>query len=93
MLEELLRQLGRGGTQTYRDLTAALSISEPLLEAMLENLARLGYLRPVESCSGTCHGCAGGRGGCSVQGQGRLWSLTERGLRAATKEPGTPRVF
>jgi DNA-binding IclR family transcriptional regulator len=84
MLEELLRQLGRGGIQSYRDLAGALSISEPLLEAMLENLARLGYLRPVDGCSGVCHGCAGG--GCSVHGHGRLWSLTERGLRAAAGE-------
>ncbi|RPI58252.1 MAG: hypothetical protein EHM56_02270 [Chloroflexi bacterium] len=91
MLEELLRQLGRGGVQSYQDLTGALSISEPLLEAMLENLARLGYLRPVESCrGGACHGCSAGSDGCSVHGQGRLWSLTERGLRAAARETGSP---
>lgn len=89
MLEDLLRQLGRGGVQSYQDLASALSISEPLLEAMLENLARLGYLRPVASCSDqACHSCSGG--GCSVQGQGRLWSLTERGLRAAMRQPGSP---
>ncbi len=87
MLEELLRQLGRGGVQSYQDLAGALSISEPLLEAMLENLARLGYLRRVESCAGACHGCSSG--GCSVQGQGRLWSLTDRGLRAAAKDRGS----
>jgi Mn-dependent DtxR family transcriptional regulator len=86
MLEELLRQLGRGGVQSYQDLESALSISEPLLEAMLENLARLGYLRPLEGCGGTCHGCSHGR--CSVQGHGRLWSLTERGLRAAARVTG-----
>ncbi len=88
MLEDLLRQLGRGGVQSYQDLAGALSISEPLLEAMLENLARLGYLRSVEGCSGSCHGCS--VGSCSVQGQGRLWSLTERGLRAATRETDSP---
>ena len=87
MLEELLRQLGRGGVQSYQDLAGALSISESLLEAMLENLARLGYLRPVDGCSGGCHSC--GSGGCSVHGQGRLWSLTERGVRAAAKEAGS----
>ena len=88
MLEELLRQLGRGGVQSYQDLAGALSISEPLLEAMLENLARLGYLRPVVSCSESSHGCSGCSAGCSVQGQGRLWSLTERGLRAAAGRAG-----
>jgi DNA-binding IclR family transcriptional regulator len=87
MLEELLRQLGRGGLQSYHDLAVALSIPEPLLEAMLENLARLGYLRPVEGCNLGCHGCSGG---CSAHGQGRIWSLTERGLRAAGREAGNP---
>jgi hypothetical protein len=53
---------------------------------MLENLARLGYIRSVEGCSGACHGCAGGR--CSVPGQGKIWSLTERGLRAAKEQGG-----
>ena len=88
MLEQLLRLLGREGVQSYRDLASALAISEPLLEAMLENLARLGYLRSVSGCGGGCHGCSSG--GCSVQGQGRLWSLTERGLRAALGETGSP---
>jgi len=87
-MEELLRQLGRGGVHSYQDLAGALSISEPLLEAMLENLARLGYLRSVSGCGRGCHGCSSG--GCSVQGQGRLWSLTERGLRAALGETGSP---
>jgi len=88
MLEQLLKLLGRGGVQSYQDLAAALSISEPLLEAMLENLARMGYLHAVDTCGGSCHGCSSC--GCSVQGQGRLWSLTERGLRAATREAGSP---
>jgi DNA-binding IclR family transcriptional regulator len=84
MLEALLRQLARGGLQSYHDLAAALSVPEPLLEAMLENLARLGYLQRVEGCNRSCHGCSSGS--CSVQGQGRIWSLTERGLRAADRE-------
>ena len=90
MLEDLLRQLGRGGVQSYQDLAGALSISEPLLEAMLENLARLGYLRSIDaSCGGGCHGCSSGGDACSVHGQSRLWSLTERGLRAAAREAGS----
>jgi DNA-binding IclR family transcriptional regulator len=88
MLEELLQLLGRGGVQSYQDLAGALSVPGPLLEAMLENLARLGYLRSVDGCGGGCHGCA--HSGCSVQGRGRLWSLTERGLRAAAGETGRP---
>jgi hypothetical protein len=59
-----------------------LSISQPMLEAMLEDLGRLGYLRAVNSgCDeGHCTGCSVGR--CSVSGPGRLWSLTDKGAKA-----------
>jgi hypothetical protein len=81
-LEELLRLVAVGGVHSYEELAAALSVSVPLLEAMLENLARLGYLRLAETaCGENCHNCP--IGGCSVAGQGRLWVLTEKGARAA----------
>jgi hypothetical protein len=84
MLETLLRLVAEGGVHSYDDLTRRLSISLPFLEAMLEDLARLGYLRPVNvGCEGHCTACT--VGGCSVSGPGRLWSLTEKGANAAAK--------
>jgi hypothetical protein len=81
-LEELLRRVAVGGVHSYEELAAGLSVSIPLLEAMLENLARLGYLRSAEAtCGQNCHRCP--LGGCSVSGRGRLWVLTEKGARAA----------
>ena len=81
-LEELLRLVATGGVHSYEELAAALSVPPPLLDAMLENLARLGYLRSVEAaCGQDCDGCP--LGGCSVAGRGRLWVLTEKGARAA----------
>jgi hypothetical protein len=82
MLEELLRRVARGGVHSYEELASAMAISLPMLEAMLDDLARRGYLRAVDaSCDSGCHGCSAG--GCSVAGRGRLWSLTEKGARAA----------
>jgi len=82
MLEELLRRLAAGGVHSYEELVTGLSISPEMLEVMLEDLARLGYLRAVEtSCDNGCHGCPAG--GCSISGRGRLWSLTAKGARAA----------
>jgi hypothetical protein len=84
MLESLLQLVAEGGIHSYEDLVRQLSISQPLLEAMLEDLSRLGYLRRVgDGCEGQCTGCA--VGGCSVAGPGRIWSLTERGARAAAR--------
>ena len=82
MLEQLLSLVTKGGVHSYEDLTKELSVSEPLLEAMLEDLARMGYLRAVnDGCEGHCQACP--MGGCSVSGRGRLWTLTAKGARAA----------
>jgi len=84
MIEELLRLVAGGGVHSYEDLAQHLSISMPLLEMMLEDLARLGYLRPVDNgCGMHCAGCS--IGGCSIRGPGRLWTLTEKGTRAAAR--------
>lgn len=84
MLEQLLQLVARGGVHSYKDLTTRLSISLPLLETMLEDLARLGYLRAVDAgCEGHCTGCADG--GCSIAGPGRLWTLTTKGADTAAR--------
>jgi len=84
MLEQLLHMVAEGGLHSYEELAKRLSISVPLLETMLEDLARRGYLRPVDSdCGMHCTGCSAGT--CSITGPGRLWTLTERGTRAAAR--------
>ena len=89
MLEQLLQLVAQGGVHSYADLTTRLSISQPLLEAMLEDLARLGYLRAVDAgCEGHCTGCA--HDGCSIAGPGRLWTLTTRGTETAARLPTHP---
>ena len=42
MIDQLLRLVAEGGVHSYEDLTRHLSISQPLLEMMLEDLGRLG---------------------------------------------------
>jgi hypothetical protein len=82
MLERLLALVAEGGVHSYDDLVTKLDISQPMLEAMLEDLARLDYLRSVNTaCDGNCTGCS--MGSCSITGPGRLWTLTEKGTRAA----------
>lgn len=82
MLERLLHLAAEGGVHSYQDLAERLSVSLPLLEAMLADLARLGYLRAVEGgCTAQCTGCP--MGGCAVAAPGRIWVLTAKGSRAA----------
>jgi FeoC like transcriptional regulator len=83
-LEQLLKCVASGGIQSYQDLAKRLSVSQPLLEMMLEDLGRQGYLRSVSSgCEGGCAGCSSG--GCSIAGPGQVWTLTEKGATAAAR--------
>jgi DNA-binding IscR family transcriptional regulator len=84
VIEQLLEMVAEGGIHSYEELVRRLSVSQPLLEAMLEDLSRLGYLSAVQNgCGGHCAGCSAS--GCSVVGAGHLWILTEKGARAATR--------
>jgi hypothetical protein len=84
MIEQLLRILAEGGVHSYEDLAERLSVPMPLLEMMLEDLSRLGYLRLTNNdCGMHCAGCS--IGGCSIAGRGRLWTLTEKGSKAAAR--------
>lgn len=84
MLEQVLQLVAEGGAHSYEELARRLAIPTALLEAMLADLARLGYLQAVNSrCQRQCAGCP--LGGCVAAGTGRLWTLTEKGHRAADR--------
>lgn len=83
MLEDLLRLIGAGGVVRMEDLARQLNVTRPLLDAMLQDLGRMGYLRPLEmSCGGDCAGCHAAGGLCSVFGDSEVWVLSEQGSRA-----------
>jgi predicted ArsR family transcriptional regulator len=79
MLDRLLSLVGQGGVHSYTDLARQLDVSEELLEQMLQDLANMGYLRPVANgCEGQCAGCPLA-GTCAIGGPARVWTLTEKG--------------
>ena len=74
MLEQLLRQIQQGGTYSLSVLARQLDVSEALVMQMLADLARMGYLRPVEAdCQAQCSGCAD-LAACAPLRPGRLWT-------------------
>jgi predicted ArsR family transcriptional regulator len=76
MLERLLSQVSQGGVHSYADLARQLAVSEELLEQMLQDLARMGYLRPVaDGCGIHCAGCPQTKD-CATGGPARVWALT-----------------
>jgi hypothetical protein len=81
MLEKLLHLVGEGGLHSYAELAKQLAVPRPLLQAMIEDLARLGYLRPVDGgCDQGCAGCPVPSDNCS---SALRWTLTAKGARAA----------
>jgi hypothetical protein len=58
MLTKLLEILQRGGIHRISDLAGELQTSPELVGMMLQDLARLGYLKPMgDGCSQGCGGC------------------------------------
>ena len=89
MLERLLSLLGQGGVHSYADLARQLDVNEELLEQMLQDLARMGYLRPVaDGCEAHCDGCPMAKT-CAIGGPTRVWTLTEKGASSDVNTPQT----
>ncbi len=79
MLQKLLERVATGGVHSYAELCRELDVSEGLLEQMLMDLERMGYLKRVgTSCEGHCAGCPLS-GTCAVGRPGQVWMLTEKG--------------
>lgn len=91
MLIRLLQLIdGAGGTLPLSALAQELGADQALVESMIGDLVRLGYLAPVTP------GCAGGscrhcpqRSACAIPSQARLWALTERG-RQMVRQTAAP---
>jgi len=85
VLTRLLDLVREGGTHRVTDLARQLGATTGLVEAMLESLERMGYLKQVgDGCAGRCNSCPLA-GMCAVgaptdrpgAGSGRVWTLAE----------------
>ena len=90
MLERLLDLLATGGIHTPGELAARLGVSDGLLDQMLADLSRMGYLRQVgdvacspspDAPSRRCGGCSLASACAAGQPGGRMWALTDKTLR------------
>jgi hypothetical protein len=93
MLTRLLQEIARaGGSVAVPHLARAFKVNDELVESMIEQLVKLGYLdAPDVDCSpAACHGCPM-RHSCSPRPQARLWTLTEKGWQfASERAPSKP---
>lgn len=83
MLEQLIAMLASGELVTVQDLASRLSVSVELVEQMLQDLERGGYLVAVTGeCDRHCAGCAQ-TAICAILGNRRVWRVTDKGKRLA----------
>mgnify|MGYP001032362446 CR=1 FL=1 len=87
MLMRLLSLVAEGGVQVYATLAGQLGVSTGLLEQMLQDLARMGYIAPLGgACDASlCHRCPLG-GSCATDARGNVWVLTAKGTQAAARK-------
>lgn len=84
MLDKLLDLLREGGTRRIDDLAQELDTTPELVETMLEDLARMGYVKAVSArCSESCAECplssmCAAGGPSSGAGSGQIWVLVEK---------------
>jgi uncharacterized protein YuzB (UPF0349 family) len=87
MLERLLQILAHDEIATLEELARRLSVSDDLLEQMLQDLSRGGYVELVDlACERHCSGCEESAICALVQGK-RIWRVTEKGFRLAGASP------
>ena len=83
MLRELIRVIAEGQLHSQTELARQLGVSEGLVEQMLEDLARMGYLTPMEGrCISQCTDCPLASI-CAAGTPTRVWTLTEKGQKTA----------
>jgi hypothetical protein len=83
MLQQILQAVSAGGVYSLPQLAIQLNISVELLESMIDDLVRMGYLKPVcTSCAEHCHDCPEANS-CGTGSGGRAWTLTTSGKRIA----------
>jgi Mn-dependent DtxR family transcriptional regulator len=78
MLDKLLELLQSGGTHRVADLARELETTPALVEAMLEGLCQIGYLKRMSgNCAEGCAGCSLA-GLCAAGKGGQVWTLANK---------------
>jgi hypothetical protein len=87
LLNEMLRLLSEGGIHSIAEMARRLGVGQELAAAMVADLARRGYLAPLDmGCATRCDGC-GLASACAAPGSPTmpLLALSAKGRRATGK--------
>ena len=85
MLRKLITAIAEGQARSLGELAKQLGVSVGLVEQMLEDLVRQGYLRLTSmECASGCAGCPSATT-CNLTQPVKTWVLTEKGHEAAKR--------
>ncbi len=83
MIRDILTRAAADGCVEPRTLAADLGVSHALVETMLDDLVKRGYLAVMASDTPAAAGCGGCAAKRACAGRApRLWRLTEKGRAA-----------
>ena len=91
MFEKILGLLNSGAPMRLSVVAKELDMSESMLQQMILELLRMGYLeeRAIEaapSCSSGCGSCSGCGTTSSLGEDGRKYHITAKGVRKLSKD-------
>jgi hypothetical protein len=84
MLTELLRTIKTHPFSSLEELGKELDLPIKLIEGMITELTKMGYLKSFEDCDSTCDHCPVGTA-CAGNTRSKVWMLTEKGQKTAEK--------
>jgi hypothetical protein len=84
MLQQILAAMAEDDVTTQQDLARYLDVPAPMVSQMVEQLVQQGYLRQGDQCAPGCDSC-GLKSACGDREVRRVWTLTEKGWRAARR--------
>ncbi|MBN1305029.1 MAG: MarR family transcriptional regulator, partial [Anaerolineales bacterium] len=75
MLEQLLKEIRRGGPLETGKLAARLNTSPQMVAAMLAHLQQTGHIQSYQACDNLCAGCSL-KSECTSSPVIQLWQTT-----------------
>jgi len=84
MLRRLIGAVDQGRSGNTRELAEALGVSQPVVEAMMEELVRRGLVQRADECAPGCGDCPVGPV-CASRSGGGIWVLTRAGKEAVAR--------
>jgi len=89
MLRDLLRLLAESdGIHSVSTLARDLKVSDELVQLMIADLTRQGYLQPANNnCDYQCNSCPT-RKMCTSRNTAKIWAVTQKGYSLINHDRG-----